>query len=55
MKHVAIVGSRQRTDRETVDRLVARLPEGVVIISGGALGPDSWAQDAAHRYGRKFR
>jgi predicted Rossmann fold nucleotide-binding protein DprA/Smf involved in DNA uptake len=55
MKHVAIVGSRQRMDRDTVDRLVARLPWGVVIISGGAPGPDSWAQEAAHRYGRKIQ
>lgn len=33
MKHVAIVGSRQRMDRETIDRLVARLPETAVIIT----------------------
>jgi len=49
MKDVAIVGS------EIVDRLVAQLPEGTVIVSGGALGPDSWAQKAAHRYGRQIR
>ncbi len=55
MKHVAIVGSRQRTDRETVDRLVARLPDGAVIVSGGAPGPDTWAEEAALRYGRKIQ
>jgi predicted Rossmann fold nucleotide-binding protein DprA/Smf involved in DNA uptake len=50
MKHVAIVGSRKRTDPETVDRLVAGLPAGTVIVSGGASGPDTWAEDAARRY-----
>jgi hypothetical protein len=35
MKNVAMVGSRRRTDRQTVDRLVAQLPKGTVIVSGG--------------------
>ena len=39
-KHVAIVGSRQRTDRETVDRLVAALPPGTVVVSGRIFRPD---------------
>jgi hypothetical protein len=39
MKHVAIVESRCRTDRETVDRLVARLPKGTVIVSCGCAAP----------------
>jgi predicted Rossmann fold nucleotide-binding protein DprA/Smf involved in DNA uptake len=55
MKHVAIVGSRRRSDRETVDRLVAQLPEGSVIVSGGAPGPDNWAEEAARKYGREVR
>ncbi len=55
MKHVAIVGSRRRTDRETVDRLVGQLPEGTVIVSGGAPGPDTWAEEAASKYGRGMR
>ena len=54
-KHVAIVGSRQRTDRETVDRLVAALPPGTVVVSGGAPGPDTWAEEAEERYGYKVR
>jgi len=54
MKYVAIVGSRRRTDRETVDRLVAQLPAETVIISGGAAGPDSWAEEAARKYGRNM-
>jgi predicted Rossmann fold nucleotide-binding protein DprA/Smf involved in DNA uptake len=55
VKHVAIVGSRRRTDRETVDRLVATLPTGTVVVSGGAPGPDTWAEEAAQRYGRDAR
>jgi YspA, cpYpsA-related SLOG family len=51
MKHVAIVGSRSRTDPQTVDRLVAGLPAGTVIVSGGAPGPDTWAEEAARKYG----
>lgn len=51
MKHVAIVGSRSRQDFETVERLVAKLPAGTVIVSGGAPGPDTWAEEAARKYG----
>jgi predicted Rossmann fold nucleotide-binding protein DprA/Smf involved in DNA uptake len=50
-RHVAIVGARRRTDRETVDRLVASLPADTVIMSGGAVGPDSWAAEAACKRG----
>jgi hypothetical protein len=35
-RHIAIVGARRRTDRETIDRLVAGLPADTVIVSGGA-------------------
>ena len=51
MKHVAIVGSRSRTDPQTVERLVAELPADTVIVSGGAPGPDTWAEEAARRRG----
>jgi len=51
MKHIAIVGSRSRTDPETVDRLVAGLPRDTIIVSGGAAGPDTWAEKAAQKYG----
>jgi hypothetical protein len=40
-EHVATVGARRRTDRETVDRLVACLRADVVIVSGGAKAPDT--------------
>jgi predicted Rossmann fold nucleotide-binding protein DprA/Smf involved in DNA uptake len=55
MKHVAIVGSRRRIDRETVDRLVAQLSEGTVVVSGGASGPDMWAEESAQKYGLRVR
>jgi hypothetical protein len=50
-RHIAIVGARRRTDRGTVDRLVARLPADTVIVSGGAIGPDTWAEEAARKRG----
>ncbi len=53
-KHVAIVGSRSRTDRQTVDRLVAGFPADTVLVSGGAPGPDTWAEEAAKQYGLKI-
>jgi hypothetical protein len=55
MRHVAIVGARRRTDRETVDRLVAGLPPDTVVVSGGASGPDTWAEEAALRRGLATR
>lgn len=51
MKHVAIIGARRRTDRGTVYRLVASLPPDTVVVSGGAIGPDTWAEEAAHKRG----
>jgi YspA, cpYpsA-related SLOG family len=48
---IAIVGARRRTDRETIDRLVAGLPADTVIVSGGAIGPDTWAEEAARKRG----
>ncbi len=51
MKYVAIVGSRSRRDPETVERLVAGLPADTVIVSGGAPGPDTWAEQAARKQG----
>jgi predicted Rossmann fold nucleotide-binding protein DprA/Smf involved in DNA uptake len=51
MRHIAVVGTRRRTDQETVDRLVADLPADAIIVSGGAAGPDTWAEQAAIRRG----
>jgi len=55
MKHVAIVGSRSRTDAATIERLVATLAADTVVISGGADGPDTWAEHAAQRRGLATR
>lgn len=46
---VGIVGSRRRTDRESVERLVRSLKHSDVVISGGATGPDTWAIEAADK------
>jgi hypothetical protein len=54
-RHVAIVGARRRTDRGTVDRLVAGLPADTVVVSGGAIGPDTWAEEAAIQRGLEVK
>ncbi len=51
---VAIVGSRRRTDAEAVYRYVANLPADCVVVSGGAVGPDTWAVEAAKARGLAF-
>jgi hypothetical protein len=48
---LAIIGSRKRTDPETVFAYVRQLPKGTVIVSGGADGPDTWASEAAAERG----
>ena len=42
-----MVGSRRRTDRDTIEAAVGDLPIGTVVITGGATGPDRWAEQAA--------
>jgi hypothetical protein len=44
---VAVVGSRRRTDREVIEAYIAELAPGTVVITGGATGPDCWAEQAA--------
>ena len=48
---VAIVGSRDWSDEERVHAYVRSLPEGTTVVSGGAIGPDSWAAHEARRCG----
>ena len=50
---VGIVGSRRRTDRETVEATVAALPVGTVVVTGGAAGPDHGAAQAARASGHE--
>jgi hypothetical protein len=46
-----MVGSRRRTDRETIEAAVGGLPLGTVVVTGGAEGPDRWAEHAARTSG----
>jgi predicted Rossmann fold nucleotide-binding protein DprA/Smf involved in DNA uptake len=48
---VAIVGSRTYPSEPTVRAYVRSLPAGTVVVSGGARGVDSWAEDEARRCG----
>jgi hypothetical protein len=48
---IGIVGSRRRTDREAVEACVAELAADTVVITGGAKGPDRWAEEAARSRG----
>lgn len=55
---IGIVGSRRRTDRQSVVDFVNSLPVGSVVVSGGCHGVDSWAASAARQRGlvvREFR
>ena len=49
--NIAIIGARERTDQETVDRLVEGFPADTILVSGGAPGPDTWAEEAARKRG----
>jgi hypothetical protein len=51
MTRYAIVGSRRRTDRQSVIDRVMALPGDSVVVSGGAKGPDKWAEQAAMERG----
>lgn len=49
--HVAIVGSREFPEPEKVRDYVNSLDVGTVVVSGGASGVDSWAEEAARARG----
>jgi hypothetical protein len=51
IEYVAVVGSREYPDEERVRVFVRSLPSDSVLISGGARGVDSWAEDEARRHG----
>lgn len=44
-------GSRDWSDRERIERDVAKLPEGSVVIEGGARGADRIARETATECG----
>jgi predicted Rossmann fold nucleotide-binding protein DprA/Smf involved in DNA uptake len=48
---VAIVGSRAYPGEPTVRAYVRTLPPGTIVVSGGARGVDSWAEDEARIQG----
>jgi len=49
--NLAIVGSRTVTDMEFLKNIMKEIPEPSMIISGGALGADSLAQNYAKKKG----
>lgn len=52
---IGIIGSRRRTDKDTVYGFVMKLPLHVEVVSGGARGPDTWAVEAAKSRGMKTK
>lgn len=48
---IGIIGSRRRTDREAIEAYIAQLATDTVVITGGAQGPDQWAERAAQTRG----
>jgi len=54
-EHVAIVGSRDWPDLEAVRRCVLdELPDGAVVVSGGARGVDATAEACAEERGLRW-
>ena len=51
MNHIAIIGSRSYPGPGPVAAFVARLPADAVVVSGGAPGVDSFAEEAARACG----
>lgn len=52
---VAVVGSRTFPDEGLVARFVDSLPPGWIVVSGGAVGVDTFAARAARRRGLELR
>ena len=51
---VGIVGSRRRTDKKAVEKLVESLPDYTTIVSGGCKGVDTWAVEAGRGRGLRI-
>lgn len=54
-KRIAIVGSRDFSAPDVVADYVATLPKDSIVLSGGAKGVDSWAEQAALAHGLKVQ
>jgi len=50
---VAVVGSRRRTDKQSVYNLIDSLGMEDTIVSGGCHGVDTWAEERAIERGLK--
>jgi len=48
---IGVVGSRRRTNRQAVEACIAELSPETVVVTGGAEGPDQWAEAAARARG----
>jgi len=46
-----IIGSRKRTDKQTIVDFVNTLTASDIVVSGGCVGPDLWAEEAARAIG----
>lgn len=53
--HIAIIGSRNYSKPDLVRAYVAQLPQDTTVVSGGAPGPDSEAEQAAKKRGLPTR
>lgn len=51
MTRVAIIGSREHKDLDAVRKYVRSLPEGTIVVTGGARGVDQAAMDEAKKCG----
>ena len=49
--NVAIVGSRDYSNKQHILEFILTLPSGTTIVSGGARGVDTWAEQYAIEYG----
>ncbi len=49
IKKVGIVGSRKRKDRESVVELIKSFSSDTVIVTGGAKGIDTYAEEEARK------
>lgn len=55
-KHLGVIGSRKTPEESKVilfkliDQFCAKFPEVEMIVSGGAIGPDSWAEDYSREH-----
>ena len=56
---IAVIGSRRRKDedtvREAVRELYCKYKDRLVIVSGGCLGVDSWAENEARKLGIRVK